>query len=425
MGIFFKKDFLVYWRDRKEMMVAFLLPIALILVLGFTLPNWAEDGGEPLEIKAALVVADSREDGIVKFKTGLEASPISDEEKKALAEQAEAIRPEERLTELFADEKVRSFLEVVALDERSALRQLEDGQVDAVLTVPEGYTAAALDMLLLNKGDGAALMLAAEEESLKVNVLRSVLNGWLSDMNHEAAIWSAGGDDGGDRAGSETAGRPVGGIERIEGVELVGSFQYYSLAISIFFALSVATTTASKAVAEKREQVFRRLLLAGARPYRYLSGKAASTFVMCMLQMTALIAASHFLFRLFPGKPFAFWAGMAAVVFMLCLAVAGLSAVYTALLFRMDNADAASGISFILMFVFGMIGGSLVPLNFLPDWVKEIGGWTPNGLALTSLIQWIQGSPVSDLRMPLVYQGLFFAAVMAASLLIFPRRGRG
>lgn len=425
MGVFFKKDSLVYWRDRKEMMIALFMPLALILVLGFALPNWVENSNESLEMRAALVIRDQPEEGIAAFQRSLEGLSISTKDKAALSQAAESFHPEAMLMSMFEDDEVEDFLEVVALNDKSALTQLEGENVEAVITVPEGYTLAALNKLLLHDGDGAALTLTAKENSMKVNVLQNMLDGFLGTFNYQAALTSASAPQGGmENLEVASAQRPIGGLEQIEGVDMITSFQYYAVAISIFFALTVSTTTASKSITEKREMVFMRLLLAGTHPFRYLSGKFASTLCMCLLQSTVLIVVSHFLFRLFPGKSLIFWIGMTFIIFMFCLTVAALSALYTAMLFRMNDADVATGISFILLVVLGVMGGNLVPMYVLPDWLMNLGSVTPNGLALTSIIQWIQGSPFHDLWLPILYQGIFFMIILAASLWVFPRRGR-
>lgn len=425
MGVFFKKDFLVYWRDRKEMLIALFMPLVLILILGFALPNWVENSNESLEMRVALVVKDRHEEAVHTFQESLESLSISTEEKNELSKSAANFQPEALLMNMFGNDEVEEFLQVAALDDKTAYVQLEEEKVEAVLTVPEGYTLAALNKLLLHEGDGAVLTLTALENSMKVNVLQNMLDGFLGAVNYQAAL-----DSGMEEQESKGEGElalansPVGGLEQIEGVDMITSFQYYALAVSIFFALSVSTTTASKSITEKREMVFMRLLLAGTHPFRYLSGKVGSTFCMSLLQSAVLLIVSHFLFQLFPGKSLIFWVGLTFIIFMMCLTVAALSALYTAMLFRMKDTDVATGISFILLLVLGVIGGNLVPIYILPDWLISIGSVTPNGLALMSMIQWIQGSPFQELWLPILYQGVFFIIILAASLWIFPRRGR-
>lgn len=407
------------------MLIALFMPLLLILVLGFALPNWVENSNGSLEMKAALVIKDRHEEGVAAFQESLNGLSISAEEKNALSRAAEDFHPEAMLMSMFGDDEVEEFLHVATLNDKAALAQLKEEQVEAVITIPEGYTLAALNKLLLQDGDGAALVLTAAENSMKVSVLQNMLDGLLGTVNYQAALGSGMAQQGSMVEGEQAlANGPVGGLEQIEGVDMITSFQYYALAVSIFFALSVSTTTASKSITEKREMVFMRLLLAGTHPFRYLSGKVGSTLCMSLLQSAVLILVSHVLFQLFPGKSLIFWIGLAFIIFMLCLTVAALSALYTAMLFRMNDADVATGISFILLVVLGVIGGNLVPIYILPDWLMQIGSVTPNGLALMSMIQWIQGSPLRDIRLPILYQGIFFVIIVAASLWIFPRRGR-
>ena len=425
MGIFFKKDFLVYWRDRKEMLIALLLPIALTLILGFSMPNWVENSNETFQMKAAMVIQNQHEVEIARFQENLMRSTLSTEEKAALSKEAEMFQPEVMLKQLLESDEASGFLEIITLDDQTALSHLEEEKVHAIITIPEGYTLAALNKMLLGQGDGAVLSLTADEQSMKVSILQNMLDGFFRTVNYQAALNSAFGSYGA-APNSEMLSiqAPTGGLEQIEGVDMITSFQYYALAISIFFGLSVSTTTASKSITEKREQVFMRIMLAGTHPFRYLSGKVASTFCMALLQMSVLIVLSHFIFQLFPGKDLSFWIGLAGIIILFCLSVAAFSALFTALLFRMNDADIAVGISFIVLMVFGVIGGNLVPMYILPDWVMNIGRVIPNGVTLTSLIQWIQGSPAEDLWFAAVYQGAFFVIILAVSLWIFPRRGR-
>lgn len=407
------------------MLIALFMPLVLILILGFALPNWVENSNESLEMKVALVVKDRHEEGVHAFQESLKSLSISTEEKNELSKAAAKFQPESLLMNMFGDAEIEEFFQVAALDDQTAHVQLKEEKVEAVLTVPEGYTLAALNKLLLHEGEGAVLTVTALENSMKVNVLQNMLDGFMGTVNYQAALDS--GMEGLDSKGEgelALANSPVGGLEQIEGVDMITSHQYYALAVGIFFALSVSTTTASKSITEKREMVFMRLLLAGTHPFRYLSGKVGSTLCMSLLQFGVLIIVSHFLFQLFPEKSLVFWIGFAFIIFMLCLTVAALSALYTAMLFRMKDADVASGISFILLLMLGVIGGNLVPIYILPDWLMHIGSVTPNGLALMSVIQWIQGSPFQDLWLPILYQGIFFIMILAASLWIFPRRGR-
>ena len=409
MGIYFKKDFLVYWRDRKEMMIALVMPFILILILSFALPGWVENSSTSLELRVAVVNEDSHEEAIRQFQENSKLTSMSEESRNLVFKQAEAVEPESMLMGLFSHVEAGSMIEAIPMDRDTALMQLEEEEIAAIITFPEGFSAAVLNKLFLNEGTGGIVELTAEEAGLNVSILQNMIDGLFSSLNDQRALTTAAANQGVILSDDIQVGTTaVGGIERIEGVEMITSFQYYTLAISIFFALTVSITTASKSITEKREKVFMRLLLAGARPSSYLYGKAASTFCMSLLQMTLIIAVSHLFFQLFPGKTIQFWAGMFLVLICFSFVNAAIAAFFTSLLFRMRDPDLAAGISFILVFIFGLIGGNLSPIYILPEWLVNAGKFTPNGVTLMSLIEWIQTSDISSLWQPIIYLSMCF-----------------
>ncbi|HAF97739.1 MAG TPA: hypothetical protein DCK78_05365 [Paenibacillus lactis] len=424
LGIYFKKDILLFWRDRKEVLVALLLPIALTLILGFALPGWVNNSNPSLEMKVALVNQNRHTEGVARFHEQLKGSLLSPDEQDGLVEETAMLDldPEAMLMGMFRSEDVSRYIEVLQLDHETAYTKLKAGEVTAVITIPETYTLDSLNKLLLNEGDGAALLLTAEEDTTKVSVLQNMLNGLLSTVNYQAALSHAAGS-GSDGSTWSAPRTPVGGLERIEGVRMITSFQYFAFAITIFVTLSISITMASKSITEKREKVFTRLLYSGARPMQFQLGKMASTFCIALLQMLVVILLSHVLFQLFPGRPLSFWLGLGIFMVLLCAVVAAFAGLFTAMVFRMKDGDVAVGISFIALILLGVIGGSMVPMYILPDWLMEVGRLTPNGLALTSLIQWIQGTPLQELWLPMLSLGIYTVIIMAAGLWMFPKKG--
>lgn len=426
MGAFFKKDFLVYWRDRKEMLVALITPIIIIMILSFALPNWVENSSGSIALKVALVNDDEMEVGLRQFKESLADSALPTEAVKGLSEEARTLSPEVLLMDLFSDEQIKGIIEVQQTNANTAISLVEKEDVDAIITIPEGATLKLLNKLLLNQGDGTVLQLSAKEASSNVNVIENILHSFTERLNYEAALNHAKNSDskGDPVQGSEYDASAIGGLEQVERLRVLTSFQYYAVAITIFFALTVSVTTGMKSITEKRELVFMRILMSGAHPLRYLAGKVASTFCMALLQFVVLMTLSHFIFNLFPDRSLEFWGGMALVSIVYCLSVAALSSVYTAIFFRVNDVDSASGIVYILLIVFGAIGGSLIPLYILPEWLMTAGTWTPNGMALSTFIPLIQGAPLRELWLPIASLVIFTIIVTIIGSWIFPKRGR-
>ncbi|WP_234404931.1 ABC transporter permease [Paenibacillus bouchesdurhonensis] len=413
---FFKKDFLVYWRDRKELLISFITPLVLITVLGFALPGWIENPTKSLEMKVAIVNLDNEKHAIEQFQESLVSRLTLDEGAKAMESRLGSLSLSKSLMELFQSEEVKSIVHLQELSSEEAHQQLEAEQIEAIITIPDGFTLAALNKIALNDGNGAALQLTAGKASLQVDVLRDMVDGYLKTLNFQSALHHVGDMD---MANVEN----IGGREILPGVKTVTSFQYYALAISIVFALLVSSTTATKAMTEKREHTLQRILLTGSPPVQYLSGKMSSTFCLTMLQLTTILLVSHFAFGIFPDRSPQFWLGMFLVLVLLALCLGALAALFTALVFRLED-SVASGLTFLFILIAGTIGGSFAPIFVLPGWLKSAGEWTPNGLTLAVLLEWLQTETASSLTVPLVKLGVFAVGTACIAVWLFPRRER-
>lgn len=420
MGPFLAKDLLILWRDRKDMVLSLITPVIIVLVLGYTTSSWIEKSNDTLQMTVAIVSEDNETAGLAQFRESLVSSSIPEKTQASLSTQAEQLMPVHLLDQMLSGVE---FVKIIELDDKTARQHLQDEEITAIITIPEHFTQTALNKMLLNVGNGAALSLTADNRSsLRVDVLQDILNGFTQTLNLQTAIDLARGEPPELLVQAETTAS-YGGRETVEGVAMLTSFQYYAIAISIMFAMFVSMATAIKAITEKREQVFQRILLSGSHPLRYLAGKVGSTFVIAWMQLSVLILLSHFIFNLFPGRSLHFWLGMALITIMFSLTTAALSAMFTSLSFRVNDA-AANGLFTLILGVLGTIGGSFVPLYILPDWLKQVGEWTPNGLALSVFIQWIQEDSLTLLPLPFLKLVIFSIAIIMLGSWIFPRRGR-
>ncbi|MCI3926957.1 ABC transporter permease [Paenibacillus sp. TRM 82003] len=424
MGAFFKKDVLVYWRDRKEMLVLLAMPLLLIVVLSFALPDWIENRAGTLDMTIAIVSEEREEEGLQRFRDELADASLPAEAAAAIAEAAEDVRPALHLRRMLASEEIASFVQTIDLPSADALERLEQGEIAAIVTIPEGFTTAALHRLLRNEGEVPALRLTANEYTLRLGVLRDVLDGYLDEWNFGWALGTAAAEEPGFGPASEPGEpMPIGGRESIGAFRALTSFQYYAVAVAILFSLFLAMSLAGKAITEKRERVFERMTLAGAHPVQYIAGKTASTFCLALLNLVVVLAICQASFRLYTDRDASFWLGLALILIVYCLAIGALAAFFTALAFRLQEAS-ANGVMMIVVMLMGTIGGGFVPIYILPDALRRIGEWTPNGMSLAAYIQWVQQGAWEGLWMPLLQLTLFAAIVFCAGVWLFPRRGR-
>jgi ABC-2 type transport system permease protein len=404
LGPFLKKDLLIYIRNRMEMLMSLITPIILILVLSTTTSSWVENSKESLQMTVAIV---------------------NEDQQSAALDESSPLHPIRTMMQMLSSEQIASFVKTVSLDRVTADQRLRDKEIEAIITIPSGFSQATLDKMRLNKGSGGSIALTADHRaSLKVDVLQDMLDGFTQSLNFHSAIAIASNAKTEPLVVNERSSiAPVGGLEKIEGVQMLTAFQYYSIAMSIISAVFISSAGALRAITEQREHVFQRILLTGSHPLRYLAGKAGSTFCISFLLLTILIILSHFIFHLFPGRSISFWLGMALISAFFSLSVAALSALFTSLTFRIKD-TAVNGLLTLVIMIIGTIGGSFLPIYLLPDWLKQVGEWTPNGLALSVFIQWIQQDSFSNLTRPFINLVIFSIGMILAAAWIFPRRGR-
>lgn len=405
---FIKKDLLLFWRNRRETATVVLLPIILVIVLNYAFSSMFSTGSSPLDLKLAMVNKDDEVAGIRQF---------GDEATDWRLEEASISTPVTLIYEFLHNRELSEWLTVYELDEPEALEQLEQGEIDAILTIPHDYTYRMLRELELGEDSAIALPFTVKEHSMDVSVISDVIHEFF-DQIHFQLVFHHPADE------PPVSGPiPEGGREMMERADTFTMAQYFTIAMGALFALFIASTVAEKTGAEKREQVVNRILIANSRPIFYLMGKVFSTFCLVWLQMMFVILVSHLLLQVFEGKTSTFWYGMLLMVTTFAMAMAGLSAFFTSIMLRMKSIDAANGLFMLFTMGFGLLGGNFVPIYFFPVWMQELGEWTPNGLTLAVLTEWIQYERFSALLAPALALGLVSVLFLLVGAFLYPRRG--
>ncbi|MFD2045224.1 ABC transporter permease [Ornithinibacillus salinisoli] len=420
MGSFLRKDFLVFWRDRKEILLALLLPIVIIVVLSIAFSGLFNNDSESVNIDIAIVQEDDEALGLEQFEETVEGMELSSMEKGAILEQVSQVRPIRFIHDFINNPELKDWLNSQELPEAEAIELVEAGELDAIIKVPKGFTYEVLSQVMLGEQSDVPLIIHAEEQSNEVSVLQDIVYNFINTLNLQFAL--------GSRAGAELAepDLPQGGTEIMGGVDVdnYSMTQYFTIAMSTLFALFISQTIALKTVTEKRERVFNRILLTNSNPLYYLMGKTFATFCLVWLQMMITITVSQLILDVFPGKSLDFWLGLIAVITVYALSVAGLSAVFTTITLNLHDPNAVSGLTTLIIMTIGVLGGGFFPIQGLPEFMQRIGEWTPNGLTQTVLIEWIQYTDLQDLIIPIIILIVFFIVCLIIGMVAFPRRGR-
>jgi ABC-2 type transport system permease protein len=421
MKNFIWKDFTLIVRNRADLIVLLLMPLVLIGILGFALGGLLAGDTSTLDVQVALVEEDDPEAGLARFTEEIESGGMPPEAVAELTATAENVSPSVLLQEVLTSPEIEDILTVQRLSAAEAQNQLEEGELDAVVTLPENFTYDGLQAMILNEGEAADIhVLLREDGSLYADIFTDVLEGFVENVNLESAIAQAAGLEV-----QETSGEAeeLGGTVTMMQNEPVQSMQYYAVGMAVMFVLYTAGAIAEKAFVEKKEQVYNRIILSGAHPVKYLSGKWLSGTVIAFLQLAILFGLSTLLFRTFPFASMDFWLGMVLITAVLAVCVGSLTSLVTSLSIRFENESVATIFSGGVVTLAAFAGGSFFPLAAMPDVITAIGSWTPNGAAMTGYLLWIQGFEPAALWAPLQRVVLLSVIMLVISVLIFPRRG--
>lgn len=431
MGSFVKKDLLLMLRDRKELAILVLMPFILIAILGFALGGFL-NGETSLNLHMSFIVVDEDDEvaGKERLVHEIESSPhYSDEQKVQLIQVIQNIGTHEMLYGLLDHEEFAATSEYQVMNLDDARQELKKDRVAAIVHIPPGFSYDMLSKMVLGKGTEASLRI---EGSSSYEISSSILQDILMDFAHQVNFQSSL-----NRLGQETGeviiiqDAPVqpetrlGGIENVSVNEPVNSSQYFTIGMAVMFVMYVATSMAVKAFAERRQFTFDRILITGTHPLRFLSGKFVSTVILAFLQLTLLFILSTLVFQTFVGQSVEFWFWMVIITLALAINVGGLATLLTSLSFRSGNEGLIQIFAGLLVTILAVLGGSFFPTSQMPEALAEIGRWVPNGSALYSYTQLVQGAGIDKIGVMIVRILVMAVVFIGASLWLFPRRKVG
>ncbi|MET3506484.1 ABC transporter permease [Halalkalibacter oceani] len=412
-----KKDFLTLIRDRTELLILLFMPILLITILGFALKGVMEGDVAQFEIKAAIVQHDQAEHGIERFHTMLDERDYPENVAAEWKELAAEVSPYQLLTGLF-DDHLGGAVELIAMEPDEAGSALTEGEIAAVLTIPENFTFDSLQKMLLNEGDGSQLEITVHEYgSIYAGIFSDIIDRFVNHLNFETALAFAVGE----RTDFSVEALRPGGIETVTEREPVTSFQYYTIGMAVMFVLYVGATLSSKAFVEKKQHALNRILLSGISVYKYLAGKCISAVVISYIQTVVLFGFSALAFGGYQHTA-EFWLGLGLIAFIVSICIGAIAVLLTTIVIRFESDTVSHIFAGGMVSLFAFVGGSFFPTAVLPEFVTAIGGWTPNGAALTAYLQLMQGFAMSELLVPLSRIAGFALLLLIASVMIYPGR---
>lgn len=283
------------------------------------------------------------------------------------------------ITEGLADGLEGSQLELEVIESPSegiaAIEQrVEDGEVGAVLVIPEGYGESVVGqprpLGVLAAGDNATA------SSIVEGIASSIASGTDLQRAVVAGLLAAGLDPGARLA--EGVVEPVVATEVVDFAEPFDAPLYFGpFAVFLFLGLGV---TARSLLRDDREGILDRVRASPISTGEVVGGSAITVLVQGALAAIVVVGLSSLVFGADWGQP----AEVIVIIAAFIVAVGGMLGLVVGVASTELQAESWTNV---LAFGFAVLGGSFFGGALLPGVLGFIGTLTPNGAAMRALIE--------------------------------------
>jgi len=188
--------------------------------------------------------------------------------------------------------------------------------------------------------------------------------------------------------------------------------------MALMFLMYTVSNGGRTLLLEKTGGTLPRMLISPTTSFQILGGKTFGIFLTGLAQMLILILGTTLLFNLDWGDPLA----VLVLVASAALAATGWGIFLAALL---KTSGQVANIGMTLMLIFGVLGGSFINTNILPNWVQMISRISPNRWGLDGFTTLAMGGNLSNILNPIFALLIMAAVLFLISVVLFNRRGIG
>ena len=265
------------------------MPIVLIVILGLALSGIFDAGTVSIGQIHIAVVDEVSETEIAGANAQLGTNMGGSYDEMSL------------YTVLDSDE-IQDFLSYSVVDADKADSLLEDGEVDAIVTIPAGYAQGLADAMY-GSGESVSIDVLYEDPSLETTVAEGIVQSYadtLSSISADIGVLYQAVEQGASIQAMATldvasyiqtaVSASIADTVEItsQGIEarpVINSYYYYSIAITCMFILYAAGQGSTFLYTESEDRTLQRLSAAGVPDTKLLLGKSFAVF--CPLYTSA------------------------------------------------------------------------------------------------------------------------------------------
>ncbi len=308
----------------------------------------------------------------------------------------------------------------VDLEQRSQFREADaealfgGGQRVAALVIPAGFEDA-----LSSRGEAMLTLHGDPARSSYVSILHEQLQGRLLAEQLSDTIARVAGEGGGEAAvaraiESAAARARVETIPASERGTFPSAFEQTVPGFAVMFGFFTAFYAAWNILREREEyHTWQRTIVSPMARVGIAAARLVAYTAVGVLQLTVMLLLGRLIWGMSLGDaPLALWLAIGS--WSLVSASVGLLAGFV---FR--EIQALSGVLYLSVVVLGALGGALLPVTFLPDWMEAVSVATPHYWAVDAIQDLIaRGQGLTDILPHLAILLGFASAIAAGASLV-------
>ncbi|MBU2609474.1 MAG: ABC transporter permease [Chloroflexi bacterium] len=344
------------------------------------------------------------------------------------------------LVEVFQSEELADLVEPALVDDPAAARQMvDDNEAAAAIIIPAGFTQSIIPA----QGQTAPAeviqleLYANPTMPTSVGVVKTILDEYINrvevgrvggqvavtglitsgriEVQDAAAAGQALGVSQADESAQGTSITLNNVTPSGEAVEF-NLLALLAPGMALMFLMYTTSNGGRSLLTERSQGTLPRLLVSPTTGVQVLGGKVIGIFLTGAAQMLILVLGTTLLFQLQWGDPLAALALVLAAVF----GATGWGMLITAMV---KTPGQASAIGTAIMLTFGILGGTFVNLEAMPDWFRVIAKISPNAWGVDGFTTLARGGTLPDIMTPVLALLAMGALLFAVAVFLFNRRG--
>ena len=291
-----------------------------------------------------------------------------------------------------------------------------NGTLAAVIVIPAGFSAR------VQAGQPASMQVIGNVDApVSAEVARSIAESYAADLNRiRLSIATVAGTTmlpparvQALAAQAAAAAAPVAVTDVSAQTRELNQKSFFAAGMAVFFLFFTVQFGVTSLLEERNDGTLARLLAAPISRASILGGKLLTSFLLGVISMAVLVAATTLLFGATWGNP----VGVTVLIVSAIMAATGIMALIATLA---KNAEQAANWQSVVAVILGLIGGTFFPVSLAPGVLSKLTFVAPQAWFLRGLGD-LRGGSVSVVWVPALAM-LGFAAVTGGVALFRLRR---